>query len=111
MQASVPSVNHTLPGLDNDFNALSNASIDQVLFKGGRIYQHNILCVNYTTYDVRRNQDVLNPNSDHCDIMMLFAPEGMEEGMQHHFCYARVVGIYHANVQYISPGFNSYNAH
>lgn len=90
---------------------MSAANINQVLFKGGRIYQHNVLRVNYTTYDLNRGQDNFNPNSDHCDVMML-AGGGEEESEvgTHRFCYARIIGIYHANIQYVGPGLKDYNA-
>lgn len=52
--------------------------------------------VNYTTYDVRRNQDSINVRA-HPDIMML-APPG-EEGA-HPFLYARILRIMHANVRF-----------
>ena len=35
-----------------------------------RIYKHNTLRVNYTTYDLRRAQDSLNPRT-HADFMTL----------------------------------------
>ena len=31
------------------------------------------------------------------------------DGSSHRFCYARILGIYHANVQYIGPGLRDYN--
>jgi hypothetical protein len=61
---------HVLAGLDNSYNQ-STAALDHVLFKGGCIYQHNVLRVNYTTYDINHSQDNLNPNGNHRDIMML----------------------------------------
>lgn len=79
---------------------------DQVIFKNDRIYRHHILRINFTTYDVRRTDDILNPNTDHCDIMMLHAPEDANDHQR--FCYARIIGIYHANIQYIGPGMNDY---
>lgn len=96
------------PGLENDYN-VSQASPDQVLFKSGRIYEHKIIRINYTMYDVRRGQDTFNPNSDHRDIMVL--ARGSIEGSEtpHHFRYARIIGIFHANVQYVGPGAKDYN--
>jgi hypothetical protein len=90
---------------------VSEANLNQVLFKGGRIYQHNVFRVNYTTYDLDRRQDNFNPNSDHRDIIMLAGrPEEESQVASPRFCYARIVGIYHANVQYIGPGLKNYNA-
>ena len=83
--------------------------IDQVLFKDSRIFQHKVLRVNYTTYDVRRDQDIFNPGSDHRDLIMLATPGSIEEPETHHrFCYARLIGVYHANVHFIGPGSKDY---
>lgn len=110
MGASEPNTGfHPLPGLDNSYSA-SEATTNHVVFKGGRIYQHHVLRVNYTTYDVKRGQDNFNPNSQHRDIMMLAEKrEGESRNISDRFCYARIVGIYHANVQYIGPGVKDYN--
>jgi hypothetical protein len=56
------------------------------------IYAHKALRINFTTYDNRRDQDTINPRT-HSDIMMLSRDES------HPYCYARVLGIYHAMVQ------------
>jgi hypothetical protein len=53
--------------------------------------------LNYTTYDVRRDDDVIHPTSSHCNIMVLNPSCSSAE---HPFWYARVLGIYHSNVIY-----------
>lgn len=63
-----------------------------------RIYRHAQMRVNYTTYDGRRDQDTVNPRT-RADIVML---NPREDG--HPYCYARVCGIFHANVRYSGPG-------
>jgi hypothetical protein len=63
------------------------------------MYKHNIMRINYTAYDTRRAQDIINPNTDHKDIMMLSS--GGLDSENHEFCYARVLGIYHVNVVYL----------
>jgi hypothetical protein len=66
--------------------------------------------VNFTTYDVRQSQDVLHPSTSHHNIMVL--TEGPDEGDDlsddHRFAYARILGIYHANVVYTGPGMVDY---
>jgi hypothetical protein len=61
--------------------------------------------INYTTYDVRRAQDTINPNTDHRDIMLLspqsFTGDNSESAQGHQYRYARALGIYHANVIYM----------
>ena len=73
--------------------------ITPVIFKGNRIYRHNILRINYTTYDMRRETDVINPRTQHCDILLL-----ARDGSNHQFCYARVLAIFHANIIYTGSG-------
>jgi hypothetical protein len=109
MHTGKPNRGHTLPGLCNSFHDLE-PNINQVLLKSGHIYQHNVLRVNYMTYDVRREQDTFNPNSGHRDIMMLAGElTGDSEVTQHCFYYACIIGIYHVNVQYIGPGLKDYS--
>ncbi|KIJ64394.1 hypothetical protein HYDPIDRAFT_90003, partial [Hydnomerulius pinastri MD-312] len=80
------------------------STLNQVVFKGDRIYRHNIFHVNYTTYDVRRAQDTINPRTEHRDIMLLAPLDSA-----HPFLYARVLGIFHANVIYTGPGLKDYH--
>jgi len=76
----------------------SNVSdLDKLLFKHDRLYMHNILRINYTTYDVRRKQDTINPGTSHRDVIVMAETE--DEG-DHPYLYARVIGILHANVVY-----------
>lgn len=91
---------------------MSKVNFNQVLFKGSRIFQHNVLRINYTTYDLDRRQDNFNSNSEHRNIMMLAGgrEEESDPAVPHRFCYARILGIYHANIQYIGPGLKDYNA-
>lgn len=71
-----------------------------VVLKHDRFYKHNTIRVHYTTYDVRRGEDVIHAGSSHSDIMTLNSAFA-EDPTQHPFCYARVIGIFHANVVYI----------
>jgi len=65
---------------------------------GARIYQHQTFRVNYTTYDIRRAQDCLNPRTK-ADIMVL-----SPTGDNHPYRYVRIIGIFHVEVQYLGPG-------
>lgn len=51
--------------------------------------------VNFTTYDVRRGSDIIHPGTERCDVMLLAHEDGESS---HQYWYARVLGIYHANV-------------
>ena len=79
--------------------------LNQVMLKQNRFYRHNLMWINYTTYDVQCAQDVINPNTEHCDIMMLSGSSS------HPFCYAHVIGIFHANIIYTGPGLLNYQPH
>lgn len=49
--------------------------------------------VYYTTYDLRREYDTINPRA-HSDVMVLSG----ESAPRHPYWYARVLGIYHVDV-------------
>ena len=81
---------------------------DSLYFKSDQIYLHKLARIQYTTYDVRREQDVINPTTPHRDIMLLATTPNND--VDHPFLYARVLGIYHANVVYTGDGVQSYQA-
>ena len=102
------------PHLTQAANYVTHASHherDSVFLKNDRIYRHHIVRFNYTTYDVRRGQDVINPGTSHCDILLL-ANRSMvtRPELDHPFLYARVLGVYHANVAYTGEGMLDYEA-
>lgn len=56
--------------------------------------------VNYTTYDMRRKQDTVNPRT-RPDIMVL---SHEDDGDSYHpYWYARVLGIFHVNIHHTTP--------
>ncbi|RXW11255.1 hypothetical protein EST38_g14600 [Candolleomyces aberdarensis] len=71
-----------------------------VVIKDHRLYQHRLLRINYTTYDVRRDQDVIHLETPQCNIMLLNS-DFSASGSHSLYLYSRVLGIYHANVSYI----------
>jgi len=87
---------------DGDELDFTPADRRNILITNNTIYRHKVLRVNYTTYDLRRAQDSLNPRiPGHGDVMVL-SPENEEENKDPHpYWYARILGIYHANVRYI----------
>ena len=81
-----------------DFLMDAEFSPDQrarVIIHGDRIYRHKVLHVNYTTYDLHREQDSLNPRM-HADVMVL----SRENGATHPYWYARVLSVFHAVVSH-----------
>ncbi|KAG8733494.1 hypothetical protein FRC10_012322, partial [Ceratobasidium sp. 414] len=82
---------HSHPDFDD-------SKLGQFQFQKGRMYRHQTLRVNYTTYDVHREQDVVNPSTPHCFVLL---PAELEaDSDDHPFIYAKVLGVYHARVSY-----------
>ncbi|KAI0028039.1 hypothetical protein K488DRAFT_59706 [Vararia minispora EC-137] len=81
-----------------------------VSIQANTIYQHKTVTINYTTYDIRRESDLVHiktPTNSHCDVMMHAESEASDNSdlepvdapeRRHPFRYARVHGIYHANI-------------
>ncbi len=98
---------------------MNTAEIAQkcVIVKDNRMYQHKLARFYYTTYDVRRSEDVINPRTSHSNVMLLSSSESetnkkdnLHETWTHPFLYARVIGIYHVNVVYTGPGRKDYES-
>ena len=70
--------------------------------KDNLLFSHKVLRINYTTYDMRRGQDSLNPRN-HCDFMALAPPSSAGSASAHPFVYGRILGIFHAYVRYARP--------
>ncbi|KAF8675505.1 hypothetical protein AX14_005100, partial [Amanita brunnescens Koide BX004] len=81
---------------DGNEHSFSDADRSSIVLVNEAIYQHKVLRVNYTMYDLRRDQDSINPRTN-ADIMMA-AHEDEPGKNPHHYWYARVMGIFHANV-------------
>ena len=93
---------------DGDEQEYSTAERNQVMIKGDVIYQHKKLCINYTTYDMRRDQDSLNIRNN-ADFMVLGCECEADSDHWHPYWYGRIIGIYHANIDYLGPGPCSLN--
>ncbi|EDR01180.1 uncharacterized protein LACBIDRAFT_312455 [Laccaria bicolor S238N-H82] len=99
--ARVPSDLAYLNQVQAPLHTVEPQTLDNVLFKFNRLYFHNTMCVNYTTYDIRRAQDTINVNTERRDIMVLSKSDSSgtddsDESLA--FIYARVLGICHVNV-------------
>ncbi|KAG9104782.1 hypothetical protein FRC07_009737 [Ceratobasidium sp. 392] len=79
-----------------DGTTFSESELDQVKIQKGQMYHHNNLRVNYTSYDVLRQQDVLNAGTPHCFVML--PAETGNDSKAHPFVYAKVLGVYHARI-------------
>jgi hypothetical protein len=77
---------------------LLEQEISRLQFHRDHMYHHNTLRINYTSYDVLRQQDVLNPATPRCFILLPADPD--ESPREHPFLYAKVLGVYHASIIY-----------
>ncbi|KAI0719739.1 hypothetical protein C8T65DRAFT_736307 [Cerioporus squamosus] len=74
-----------------------------IILHHDRVYEHATASFNYTTYDVRRDQDILHPSAGKADILVHTPVDPWEDPeSMYPWQYARVLGVYHANV--ILPG-------
>ncbi|KAG8700404.1 hypothetical protein FRC08_004728 [Ceratobasidium sp. 394] len=80
----------------SDGTNFSDSELAQLSFHQGRMYRHKTLHVNYTSYDVLRQQDVLNAGTANCFVMLPAETNG--EPGAHPFVYAKVLGVYHAKI-------------
>ena len=84
---------------DGDERDFSNVNQNTVHIMNNRIYSAKVLRVNFTTYDIRRDQDTMNPRN-RCDIMV---QSHEDSANAHPFWYARVLGVFHAQVLHTGP--------
>ena len=55
---------------DDDEHNFSDTDHKNVLITENKIYEHKMPQVNYTTYDLQHEQDMINPGT-HLDVMVL----------------------------------------
>ena len=67
-----------------------------VIIENNRLYRHYTMCINYMTYDNRREEDIVNPRT-RPDVMVLSA-EAEESEDYHPYWYARIIDIFHVRV-------------
>ena len=83
--------------IQDDLRHLDSSNI---VFKNNRIYTHRIMRIKYTTYDTRRDEDIVHLDTSQCNVMML-NPEYSYGSAGHPFSYGKIVGILHAEVGYV----------
>ncbi|KAF8189081.1 hypothetical protein K438DRAFT_2144948, partial [Mycena galopus ATCC 62051] len=79
---------------DGDEEEFSEENRATVRIVGQHIYSAKLLRINYTTYDMRCDQDTINPRT-HADVMVVSPETGANA---HPFWYAHVLGIFHTEV-------------
>ena len=86
---------HLLPRIQESLEELRNL----------QMYIHKVARFYNTSYNVRRSEDVINPKTSHCDIMLLSGPQVGNDLPTHPSLYARALRIYHV---YSGPGMFNY---
>jgi hypothetical protein len=86
-----------LTGSSATDSELAPGQLDEVQILDNKFYSHKICRINYTTYDMRRAQDSINPRT-RSDIIVLSDNEE-----EHPLWYARVIHIFHVKVYHNSP--------
>ena len=84
---------------DGDQELYSDQDRMSVHIVDNKIYSSQLLRVNYTTYDIHRDQDSVNPCT-HPDVMVL---SRKDDPQAHPYWYARVLGIFHLRVLHLDP--------
>ena len=79
---------------NGDKQEYMHAERNNVLLINNQLYIHKTLGVNYTSYDLRRQKDVINSMS-HPNVMVLSHEDGEDK---HPFWYTHVVKIFHIHV-------------
>ncbi|EJD08235.1 uncharacterized protein FOMMEDRAFT_72012, partial [Fomitiporia mediterranea MF3/22] len=86
----------------NKDNTFILDEINSLHIQNNRLYKHRVIHVNYTTYNVRRVQDSLNPCL-YADIMVYLD----DQYFNYLFIFVQIVSIFHVNVAYFRPRLSS----
>ncbi|CAE6469068.1 unnamed protein product, partial [Rhizoctonia solani] len=78
----------------------SDSELIHLRFYQDCMWRHKTLGINYTSYDVLRQQDPLNPSTSNRFVMLASDPSSNSESPSHPFVYAKILGIYHTKVIY-----------
>ena len=82
---------------DGNKHAFSDEERDSITFVGNHMYMHDVICINYTTYNLRCAQDSINVQTH--PYLMTLGHEDEEGAKWHPYWYAKVLGIFHVNVR------------
>ncbi len=89
---------HLRGRLTDTFPVLADVDVP-IILRHDRVYLHATAHFNYTTYDLQREQDIIHPSVNKADILV-HTPDTSDDN-PYPWTYARVLGIYHANI--VSP--------
>ncbi|EGN98437.1 hypothetical protein SERLA73DRAFT_123743 [Serpula lacrymans var. lacrymans S7.3] len=86
---------------DGDEYIYTDNDRNNVHILDNQIYQGKVLRINYTTYDMRQEHDLVNPRTRY--NVMVLSREKKQGG--HSYWYAHVLGVFHTQVLHVSLGF------
>jgi hypothetical protein len=81
---------------DGDETEFSSDELNKLRIVNQKIYSVKVFRINYTTYDVRRDMDVINPRFT--SNVMVHSPETDANPDAHPYWYARILGVFHAHI-------------
>ena len=88
--------NREYDGKDHEYSA---AERNTVRILDNHIYLSKVLRVNFTSYDMHREQYSMNPQTN-CNVTVLSPRSGKDA---HSFWYTQVLGMFHAQVLHMDP--------
>ena len=96
------------PSQGDTYGDFSDAERNMVHILGNKLFEVSTMTVNFTSYDIRRDYDLVNPRS-HPDIMIVSPDSETNNALP--FWYARVLKIYHADVWTSHPDVRDHSTH
>ncbi|KAG6808787.1 hypothetical protein H0H92_002888 [Tricholoma furcatifolium] len=88
-------IDHLVLRLLPSTDVVTDTDRAKLIIRDGMIYEHKTLRINFTMYDNRRDQDIVNPHR-HSDVMVLAHPDYQHHHPYGYFC---VIKIFHAMVR------------
>ncbi|KAJ8457369.1 hypothetical protein ONZ51_g11576 [Trametes cubensis] len=88
---------HLRQRLQGAYPSLANTDVP-IIIHHDRIYEHATVNFNYTTYDLRREQDIVHPSMGKSDILVHTPSACDDPPIGYPWSYARVLGIHHTLV-------------
>ena len=96
------------PSQGDTYGDFSDGERNMVHILGNKLFEVNTLTVNYTSYDIQCDYDIVNPRS-HPDIMVV-SPDSKTNDISP-FWYAHVLKIFHADVWTSHPDVRDKSIH
>ncbi|KAF4568042.1 hypothetical protein EYR36_010050 [Pleurotus pulmonarius] len=80
-----------------DEHVFTTEELAKVIIINDNVFEHQTLAINYTTYDMRRAQDLLNPRTN-ADFMVSSYDDSNTDTDMAQFWYGRIIAIFDAHI-------------